>query len=500
VNVGSNGDSSTGGAGTAKIRPPLPFDPRSPRTRVVGGALGRLLLAVRDGVVRPERPNVKAVRSWRWGGEALPGDQTELVWSEAGLHLVLHGFGWDRHDGFARVSGKLNQPAVLELADGDTLTARFANVFNTSFAMREGWATHSYSVALDSWTWTAPGVCPTYWLGHLDGARTDSGNLVPYSSGTWSRSHLRFDGNYIIHVLTTGQAGTVLVVDTQGRTLDPALLGKDVRALEFAVGQSVSLRDLVAVDDEHAIVGACDPCFPDRTASGRRCPVPERGPTPATWVPVLAGLVAKRLGLETREDDPATLATAAYLESLTGNIHVGYLVGQVGLEAISKHWAPASPPSLVKDTPTWRAFVKSHEDEISALARGDDEARILLSRLNDNVCGPAAGAAVLAALAAADLAVTPQEQKELSRRNAAAHGLVMYKGEPPDVQELADRLALVQTLLVALLAKLVGYTGPIEGWKWGGDTLTRPTWWTVEDQEEAHVVYVAIDDRETHFD
>jgi hypothetical protein len=62
-------------------------------------------------------------------------------------------------------------------------------------------------------------------------------------------------------------------------------------------------------------------------------------------------------------------------------------------------------------------------------------------------------------------------------RNQAVHRLLMNADdEHRDVERDLDRIAMIRTLVLAVLAKRVHYTGPILGWD-GHDRFGSPKWW-----------------------
>jgi hypothetical protein len=101
------------------------------------------------------------------------------------------------------------------------------------------------------------------------------------------------------------------------------------------------------------------------------------------------------------------------------------------------------------------------------------------------------------ALQSIGLAVTPEMAAELEKgRGEIVHTALMFDEPPLDRETYRVRIGIVRTMLVALIARAVGYRGAITGWtrrpgrRWDA---ADPTWWTVDDEasEAARCGYVA---------
>jgi hypothetical protein len=73
---------------------------------------------------------------------------------------------------------------------------------------------------------------------------------------------------------------------------------------------------------------------------------------------------------------------------------------------------------------------------------------------------------------------------EISGRHKAVHAATMYEGslEDSDAEVQLTRIARVRSMLIALVARVAGYRGPIVGWerdkrrRW---TQAPTDWWAV---------------------
>jgi hypothetical protein len=321
------------------------------------------------------------------------------------------------------------------------------------------------------------------------------GNLVVQTAKTTALCGLRMESKYDLHLLTTSTGRLRLVVDTHGATLDQRLLGHEVQALEFGLGNSLRIGTFLALNAKHRAFGAANAAF-DRHLDTKA----NRGPVPGAsghhhgyWAAVFASAVARKLRKDGGEDAPCRIAATAYRDSLSGHVHKRYLIAQVALEALAQKLVPKSEgESLVANLDAWRAWVASVASAIHEQAKNDDSARTILNRLNHNVFQSPSGIRVVKALERYGLNVPKEARKEIGLRNPVAHDFVMFKKAMPNANELVKRIAIVQTLLVALTAKYVGYTGPIVGWELDHSRWPAiPDWWPNQDAPEAHRSFVA---------
>lgn len=475
---------------------PLPLNPESPDVEVVAGTVAPLLRALYRGkldsifdasLVIPQPVSLV------WDALQLDCRDASWVFDAGSLDLELRRSRFGGDEQLNRMFRVMNRPAELVLEGGSSLTARLAHLVRrgNSIDVQKQVASTTYTISLDSWTWWPPNN-RALWVGPLDLPSIDDGNLTVCGDGWWTSRCIRLVGNYVLYLLNHRKAErTTLVVDTVGRALDQSLLGTDFVALEFALGRPLRLDHVVAVDEHYDLVGAAGLEFggwSGRSRSGR-CPAAgsmdlyanygSRG-SEHLWVPVLFSLVADRLE-EEGADSALLTAVGAYLDSIAaGNIHVSYLLVQIALEALSTSIAKGAEGSLVADRSRWQAFVQVHEEQIRSLARDEKAGRTLLNKMRHNVPQAPRGDQVLAAFGSFGLDLPAQAVKEIGRRNKSAHEFVMAQESTADIQELADRLAMVQTLLVAIIAKHVGFSGPIIGWEWLNGRHKIPEWWNWE--------------------
>jgi hypothetical protein len=484
----------------------LPFNPASPDVQVVGEPLARALRAALgkklDAVVQ-QPLNLPRPMKLTWAGESF--DCVDTTWSTVGgsIEVALRQpIGSDTR--LERLFGMMNEPATFELEGGGTLQAKLAHLTGRGHAVniQRKTATATFTLLLDGWTWLPPSDV-SIWVGRLEGTRRiDDGNLAICSDGGWSGRNLFLAGKYDLCVISSGATGaSILTVSTHGQPLDHATFGTDFMAMEFVLGRPLGLEQLIAVNADLEAVGAMGFGYGAAVEKGRpgRSPVAQRQDLFANfeetdaehfYLPVLFGLISESFHRE-GPDAAVVTAVSAYLDSVISNVHVAYLLAQVALEALASAMVPATQSVLVTNSGEWLAFVERHEDEIRALARSPTESSKLLNKVRSAQQAPSTDR-VVAALLHCKLDVPDAAKKEISRRNASAHRYVMAPESTADAEELADRLATVQTLLVALIAEHVGFTGPILGWEWIRGRHKIPSWWPWERSAQARRRYLVV--------
>jgi hypothetical protein len=479
------------------VRRPVLLDPKEPNVRVLPEVLARTLVALYTEELATERPVFPEPKAWTWGSTSFPLEGMSLnVVADEGAVILLRGFKWLDAPGFRERVRDPNVPARIDFADETQFSARFATWTGSGTTAGEAGCFEHHTLDLECWTWQ-PRDPAHVWVAQVHGPRLRATNLVVCGAKGSAACGLRVECTYDVHLLKSRTGKLFAVVDTRGAPLDLLTLGHDFQALEFALGSALRFDPFVAVDGARRIVGAAGPwSSPDRSTRAQRCPVPAARPTDeGCWIPVFARLLATKMRESDREDSPLLIASTAYLDSLSRHVHGRYLVAQVALEAIAKQFVKATQEHLVADVGRWKAFVAEQEKAVTELARDAPSATKLMNKLRDNIFQAPAGDRVVAALQAHGLVVPQVALTELSRRNWVAHDFVMFRDDKAEPDDLAMRIAIVQTLLVALVAKHIGYRGPILGWEQDKSRSEMiPAWWPHEDDVEAHRRYLALED------
>ena len=206
---------------------------------------------------------------------------------------------------------------------------------------------------------------------------------------------------------------------------------------------------------------------------------------------------------------PWGVAATAYLDSVSDpTIDGQYLKLHVALEGFGnallkldekkKKKRKAEPRLLVKDGKAWVGWVKGHAAELREMLAEPSREEAFVGKVIAAMNLPSSGV-VGDALLRLDppLKVDKRVLDELDKRNIPAHHATMNKpGEDYEVDRDVERVDVLRSLLVALIARACRYDGPILGWsttdafKWN----PQPGWWpppSAETLAEAREAFVA---------
>lgn len=341
------------------------------------------------------------------------------------------------------------------------------------------------------------GISPHFWIGFIEGniSLGMSGNLaierhrsnMPLGGAT---CHLLLSGAYIYCVVKQEtKTGTrwYMTIDTRGAgEPDRQLLGRDFQALQFVLGSQLRMPTLVGVSGERVTI-ACTKGFDSRSQLEPHTfpPVPVVRNNDAWIDECWTGVLFERISATWQEQptllEALSLAFEMYLDSMRYNLDSDYMRLQIAIEAFA-YWClkqeSTSARLDVKDKNAWKSWVKQNREAIRSLAAKGRE-----NALYDKVMTVyrlASGKVVPAAFG--DLPLTEEMSAELKGRDVVVHqGLMAPEGY--DVERDLRRIRLVRTMLVALIARKVGYGGAINGWERGhmGYPLEPQEWWTIDE-------------------
>lgn len=407
------------------------------------------------------------------------------------------------------LSRHLHQLVPLSLGDGVQGKLVDGAVFRGPYILRIS-RNGRAEATLEAGEWTVLGdPAPHLWIGSVENP-TDiafGGNLVierirPDGLSLGRARHFRFNGTYTYYLVQTGgraDCAWFLLVNTGKATPDREVLEREFLALQFALGRQLRVEQFSGVTPEQQTVGAVSGVGTRLNLSNTSAP-----PLPIvrnnedriddSWAPLLFERVVATMNTRLDWHRAYTVAFDSYLDAMSSHLDADYLRLQVALEAFS-YWIlrllKKGEQTIVKDKGTWKAWVADHAISIRELASPGFE-----KNLYDKVVGVyrlSSGRVVPSAFGLFDIQLTEEMQSELEARNVVVHQGVM--AEEYDVEREVRRIAMVRTLLVALVARSVGYSGAINGWELGagGYPIEPSPWWTVDeaDREAANAVYLA---------
>jgi hypothetical protein len=358
------------------------------------------------------------------------------------------------------------------------------------------------SVTIEAAEWTViEGEPPSVWVGRIESAAdiSYSGNLSiervgPERFRVGARRHLCVTGAYRYYLVQSGSRAERtwhLVIDTGGVGVpDLEALHRDFLALQFVLGRQLRMPGLLGVTPGRLTV-ACTLGCSTRSGLERNAfpPVPMDRNNDAWIDESWAAIFFERISATWRDRlearDTFWMALEMYLDAMRNYLDGDYMRLQVALEAFA-YWllqhATQDECVDVKDKKAWKAWVKANEDAIRFHAvEGRENALyqkvITAYRLSS-------GKVVPSAFENKRLSLTPAMVAELKGRDTVVHqGRMSPLGY--EVQRDVRRVALVRTMLVALIAKAVGYGGAINGWELGaeGYALEPQEWWVVTEND-----------------
>jgi len=447
----------------------------------IDGVVGSIMCALALDRVPLPKPTLAAVVAGDIEGNRFDGVSADAEIDGESLLVTLASKG-RRFD--AEIT---NLPAKLMLADDTTISAQFSFRESVQMSIQPAGPDPVRSVTrlcFNVWRW-ATNRTPHAWIGFLQNGYIRRGNAVFYRDQTqegWSRCGQRFEGSYRWTLINTkNDEGTIVVVEADG-DLEQAKLFADFTALEFVLGTPIRLDLLVGVDEQLTPVAAYGPHLGFRPTDVRpkAAPVPD-GLHPeedAAWVVPLFELLAIRL--RDRPDD-VIVGVAGYLDSLTDHLDVNYLKAQVALEALASSIlkSAGSEGSLVKDFVAWQRWVRKQKAAIAEHAVDDEAVEKMLAAITSASRRPTSRK-VAAALEHHGIKIDKKVLDEAKQRNVVAHTYSMGKDIHLDLDGNVRRVRMVQTLLAALVSRIVGYRGPVQGWdvdehgyrdllRWGDD-------------------------------
>jgi hypothetical protein len=480
---------------------------------------------VEDATVQPEAvpPVVSELALRLLGGWQPPdppmGRVAQLRWadqdvSSAAGSLTLRGdaldLEWDHQEPFFLMSAvyktQLRGKSVVgTLRDGRSLKADTA-LFPAHDTLR-----------LHYWEIARPNARAKLWLARLSafeagGAFATNGNLVVVRRGVaddgtpsthMTAGHYRLVGAYTYYLLRTDDGSSwFLVIDagTERVTPERGKVFVDVLALQFVLGRALYFDVLVGLDgtDVVALVGGRH--GRDHSRSQRAQPPVPLDFTRECWAAHLFEKLSA--DYQTRPELRFYVALTFYLDALAAfHVEGRYLAFHVALESFAYRVLQASSVAQgpLVDRAKWRAWLAESKERIQSLA-APGQAETLFSKITSIPARRAASRVVEDAFLTFGVPITPEMALELEEgRGRIVHTASMFDQRQEDVDAYLSRIAVVRTMLVALVAKVVGYQGAILGWtKEDGRPYDEadPAWWTVDDEaKRAASVHFVIGDR-----
>jgi hypothetical protein len=471
---------------------------------------------------RPERLNPGRLGSAQWGREDVSARVGETTIEIPNILVEVGGIALGDTDHL------WNVPLKGAFGDGSVLDAE------QSFPS----GNHAKS---RYWTIEDKTRRACLWVGRITGKLSDAqrpfeGNLSTREvvetgdgqrSGRLDHSHLRLQGRHKYYLVraSTKTLEWFLIVDTYDRAPPRREdLYPDFLALQFVLGRGLKLEAFFGVDEAGTTVGMVGGVYGRDQGEDAVVfpPVPHSWQTPATWAAPFFAAISKAYAenevAATKDKDRNIrlyIPVSGYVESLAeAHVEGRCLRLHVALEGfafwVCKVKATKEEREVAEGLSTrWESWVTEHEPELRKLVRGpalaeqpeegEDEgeaANIVVAKVRSAIM-PASTQSVPAAYAEYGVALPGEMKKRLSKvRGKLVHTAVLFAERQDDIDAYLEPIALVRTLLVGLLAKVVGYEGEVVGWEKQKhrDYETAPSsWWPTSNacRAEAMINYVA---------
>ncbi|WP_437276067.1 hypothetical protein WME90_33135 [Sorangium sp. So ce375] len=264
----------------------------------------------------------------------------------------------------------------------------------------------------------------------------------------------------------------------------------DVLGLQFVFGRAFYFDLIFGIDESYgqvAIVGGRH--GRDHSHRPRAKPPIPLDFCAEHWAPVFFAAISDTY--HSRPELRLYIALTFYLDGLASyHVEGEYMTLHVALEAFA-FWLLNQDPEAERplvDKSKWREWLRENKDKIKALA-SPGFGETLYSKITSIPARRAASRVVEDAFQLMKIDITAEMASELDDgRGTIVHTALMFQESQENVESYTSRIAVVRTMLVALIARAVGYRGAILGWtKKPGRPYDEPatTWWPIDDEARA---------------
>ncbi|XXX74059.1 hypothetical protein WMF30_41075 [Sorangium sp. So ce134] len=303
------------------------------------------------------------------------------------------------------------------------------------------------------------------------------GHRTTAGEGTSSWAHYCLEGPsytyYLVHCAHRGETRWLLALDPrEATTLDRDVLRRDLTSIAFCFGQPFHVGVLHGVDEDGGRAGLfrmdVEAHLPGRQRE--RPPVPLRGDE-APWPVALFTALSSRIARE----DALAAAVTRFVEAIHETSTEGAALKLLHGASMAARSVLGDKALQTADKQRWNRWFAQHRGMLAA-RKGPALSAELLASLQRAEQGRASA---LIRAAFAEVRLTPLDEIDAALSSAEAYLL----GEDTKARPDGRIAAILQTVLVALVAKAVGYKGPICAWERSpaepSDAPSRP-WWPAE--------------------
>lgn len=437
----------------------------------------------------PEQPSTLALRDTTWGGVACNSVESIDVGTDGELRLEASPPG---------SAAIIEDPAawtdsVFTATVGER--GRLGIDRGASYVTREQFSTTSgvtITARVQGWAWHVDDADDSgikIWAAHLRFA-VDKPPVMLW----WPHGNLRLvDGEdvrwgwrfatpagLVFLVPDADRARWIVAFEACGSRPTTAHVSIVLAALGFVFGEPLGIGLLWAVLEDRVGASVARLHLVDVSCESRQAPALAVS-TDATWV---AEFVDKTLDfLVARPDSPLLVALHLYLASVHGYVDSQFLHAWIGTETLA-NWAIKTKTlrdggqPRIADHDAWLAWVRAHESEIRALALPGMEQQLVDRVRGAEIERPTP---VQRAFRGEAIAWTAEMEDAEKARHGVAHEGSLLGGRPRNWERDGERVGLARTMLAAMVAKVIGYTGPIADRARTSAAITHddePSWWT----------------------
>jgi hypothetical protein len=470
---------------------------------------------------RPERLEPGRLGPVRWGSEDISARVGQTKIDIPNILVEVPGLALENTDSL------WNVPLVGTFGDGSVLDAELSCPSGDHAKSRY-------------WTIENKARKARLWVGRIHGKLSDAkrpfeGNLSTREAvetdngqraGRCDHGHLRLQGRHTYYLVRASATPEwFLIADTcDGAPPRRDDLYPDFLALQFVLGRALKLEAFFGVDEAETTVGMVGGVYGRDQGEDAVVfpPVPLSWASRAVWAAPFFSAISKAYAdnevTEAKDKEKNLrlyIPLSGYVESMAeAHVEGRCLRLHVALEGLAfwvcKVKATKKEREVAEALGTrWDSWVTEHEPEIRKIVRGpalekqppeqedeDEAANVVVAKVRSAIM-PASTQSVPAAYAEYGVALPGKMKRRLSKvRGKLVHMAVIFEEQQDDIDAYLEPIALVRTLLVGLLAKVVGYEGEIVGWEKQRhrDYQTAPSsWWPTSDscRAEAMINYVA---------
>jgi hypothetical protein len=448
----------------------------------------------------PPAPNRLALRNCLWAGVPVPINELRVDEAAAltidatppSLSALVPIDAWATDTFTATVDDDESQLVISEGA---------ATLLGVAFLPSGGGIT----ARVWGWKWRIihPGDAEArLWAAPLRFVTEKQPNLLWYADGNTDfhlgnelRQGWRFDlpGGRVFLVPDREPERWLIALEVDaGEVPDAARLMRVLTVLGFVIGEPVRVGLLRPVLANGIGRGVLKLELAESACNGRQAPAM---PADSDFSWIVAFVEQAGWFLATRPMAPFLVTLHNYFAALHGYIDTRFLSAWVAAESLAKwainhHVVRDGKVSRIANAGDWSTWVRTHDAEIRAHAVPGQEQALVQRVLSSEIDRPTP---VQRLFVGEGIPWTAQMKDAEGARHGVAHEGSLLGGQPRDFGRDRARLGMACTMLAAIVAKCIGYTGPLADRSKTHDSpldKDEPDWWPSGPMNHLRIVHV----------